>query len=315
MIVSEAVNKTTGWISFKTARGGLFFFMGLLMSFIAAAQPVAVQAYTDKSRVLLGEPLWLTLEVKTLNGVKPPGFKLDSIPHFEFLKKDSLSIVTKGDTSIYRQHYQLTSFDSGRWVIPQFTLRPFVKTASLLVDVVYTDNFDPAQPYHDVQEIKTVPFKIDADIEKWWYFGAAFLIFLTLLVYWLTRERKPRPVPVERTTDTAYQKAKLALKQLKESEPDYAQLVDIFRGYILERTGISSLHQTSNRLVEKIKPLVKDEDRYQALSGVLFLCDLVKFAKYNPDKDEAGAAFDVVDGSIDYIENELKIKPGVAFTA
>lgn len=288
--------------------------LDVLLSSAAYAQPVAVQAYTDKSRVLLGEPLWLTLEVKTLNGAKAPAFKVDSIPHFEFIVKDSAKVLQKGDTTIYHQYYQLTSFDSGRWVIPQFTLRPFVKTSSILVDVVFTENFDPKQPYHDVQEIKDVPYKINAGVERWWYLIAAALILLVLLIYRITQPKKARSETKVVAAGTAYRKAIQSLQDLKQHRPDkkrfYAQLVEIFRTYILERTGISSLQQTTGDLVEKIKPLMADEARYSSLSQVLYLCDFVKFAKYDPDDNEATSAFEVVEDAIHYIEDGLKNRQG-----
>jgi len=291
---------------------GILVVLSVLLSLAAYAQPVAVRAYTDKSRVLLGEPLWLTLEVKTLNGAKVPAFKVDSLPHFEFIVKDSSKVLQKGDTTIYHQYYQLTSFDSGRWVIPQFTLRPFVKTSSILVNVVFTENFDPKQPYHDVQEIKDVPYKIDAGVERWWYLIAATLILLVLLIYWVTQPKKVRPETKIVADGTAYRKAIQSLQELKQRGPDkkrfYAQLVEIFRTYILERTGISSLQQTTGDLVEKIKPLMADEARYSSLSQVLYLCDFVKFAKYDPDDNEAASAFEVVEDAIHYIEGGLKNK-------
>ena len=282
---------------------------GVLLCYNTAAQPVQVQAYTDKNKVLLGEPFWLTLEVKMLNDAKPQAFELDSIPHFEFLTRDSISNITKGDTNIYRQHYQLLSFDSGRWVIPSFTYRPFVKTASILVDVVYTDPFDPSQPYHDVQELKEIAFKLEEGMEKWWYASAVFLILLTLLIHWLTRERKPKPVQMQRAAGTAYQRAKAALKQLKTTEANCAILytgpVDILRTYLLERTGISSLQETASDLVEKIKPFINDKERYRKLSEVLLLSNLVKFAKYTPSTEEALRSSQVVEDAIDYLEVEL----------
>ncbi|HMR84709.1 MAG TPA: hypothetical protein PKE30_16305 [Niabella sp.] len=293
---------------------GILVMLVVLLSSAAYAQPVAVRAYTDKSRVLLGEPLWLTLEVKTLNGAKAPAFKVDSIPHFEFIIKDSSKVLQNGDTTIYHQYYQLTSFDSGRWVIPQFTLRPFVKTSSILVDVVFTEDFDPQQPYHDVQEIKDVPFKMDAGFERWWYLAAAALILLVLVIYWATQPKKTQPENKITATETAYRKAIQSLQELKQRMPDkksfYAGLVEIFRTYILERTGISSLQQTTGDLVEKIKPLMTEEGRYNGLSQVLYLSDLVKFAKYDPDDNESASAFEVVEDAIHYIESGLKNKPG-----
>ncbi|GAB3425446.1 hypothetical protein GCM10027516_27900 [Niabella aquatica] len=288
--------------------------VSVLLFSAAYAQPVAVRAFTDKGRVLLGEPLWLTLEVKTLHGAKAPAFKVDSIPHFEFIIKDSFKVLQKGDTTVYHQYYQLASFDSGRWVIPQFTLRPFVKTNSILIDVVFTDNFDPRQPYHDVQEIKDVPFKIDAGIDRWWYMIAAILILLVLVIYWATPPGKARADTKIIAAGTAYRKAMQSLQELKQRGPDkqrfYTQLVEIFRTYILERTGISSLQQTTADLVEKIKSLISDEAGYNRLSQVLYLCELVKFAKYDPADNEAASAFEVVEAAISDIESGLKNKPG-----
>ncbi|MGE9314610.1 hypothetical protein ACLOAU_23340 [Niabella sp. CJ426] len=276
---------------------------------VVNAQPVGVRAYTDKSKVLLGEPFWLTLEVKTLNGAKAPAFRVDSIPHFEFLVRDSSRVLQQGDTTLYQQYFQLTSFDSGRWVIPQFTLRAFVKTNSVLVDVVFTEDFDPKQPYHDVQPVKDVPFKMDAELERWWYLGAALLILLTLIIYWMTQPRRAKPVASSVSSVTAYKRAMQSLSDLKAQKPDekrfYAQLVEVFRAYILERTGISSMQQTSNNLVEKIKPLMPDEVKYDSLSQVLYLCDFVKFAKYHPEDHEATSAFEVIEASINYIETEM----------
>ncbi len=287
------------------------FFVLVWFAGAVKAQPVGVRAYTDKSRVLLGEPFWLTLEVKTLNGAKAPAFKVDSIPHFEFLVRDSSRILQRGDTTLYQQHFQLTSFDSGRWVIPQFAFRAFVKTNSVLVNVVFTENFDPKQPYHDVQAVKDVPFKMDAELERWWYLGAALLILLTLVIYWITEPRREKkPVISAASPASAYKRAMRSLQDLKAGRPDekrfYAQLVEIFRTYVLERTGISSLQQTSDNLVEKIKPLMNDEVQYESLSQVLYLCDFVKFAKYHPADSEASSAFEVIEASINYIEAALK---------
>lgn len=305
LLYNSGNKRSRRWIVVATISFLILWFPGALK-----AQPVAVRAYTDKSKVLLGEPFWLTLEVKTLNGVKAAPFKVDSIPHFEFLVRDSSRILQQGDTTLYQQYFQLTSFDSGRWVIPQFTFRAFVKTNSVLVDVAFTEDFDPRQPYHDVQPLKDVPFKMDAELERWWYFGAALLILLTLIVYWMTAPRRAKRVISAVSPESAYKRAMQGLHDLQAKKPDekrfYAQLIEIFRTYILERTGISSLQQTSNNLVEKIKPLMNDEVKYESLSQVLYLCDFVKFAKYHPDDSEAASAFEVIEASINYIEAKLK---------
>ncbi|MFT4093480.1 MAG: hypothetical protein QM640_07555, partial [Niabella sp.] len=76
----------SGWRSFL--RPVLVFFSLMLLLCVSAnAQEFRVKAYTDKNRILIGEPLLLTLEVKALHKIKVPSFSIDSIPHFEFLNK------------------------------------------------------------------------------------------------------------------------------------------------------------------------------------------------------------------------------------
>ncbi|GAB3017682.1 BatD family protein [Niabella terrae] len=281
----------------------------MILPALLSAQTVAVRAYTDKNKVLLGEPLWLTLEIKTLNGTEPDRFKVDSIAHFEMLVSDSSQQIQKGDTLVYQQYYQLTSFDSGRWVIPPFQLRPFVKTNSILVDVIFTQDFDPAKPYNDLQPIRDAPFRLSPAIEKWWYPLALLLILLTLLIHLLTRPRKKKAPVRLATAPGAYKKALRELKTLRESgaapKAFYTQLIDIFKTYILERTGVSSKHQTSNDLADKLTPLFPDKAAYSELTQVLYLADFVKFAKYKPTASESGAAIDIIEKSIGDLEQQL----------
>ena len=291
-----------------------FFLMLMsLMVLTAQGQVVGVNASTDKNRILLGEPLWLTLEIKTLNNAPFDPFKVDSIPHFEFLIKDSTRTIQKGDTSIFKQYYQLTSFDSGQWVIPSFTFRPFVKTNSILIDVVFTEDFDPTQPYHDVQDVLDVSFRMDPSQERWWYPIVIFLIVLVLLIYWITGERPQQAKPVKKSTESAYAKALRNLKELKTSHIHekgyYEQLIEIFRAYVLERTGISSLQHTSTDLAQKLQPLFRDEIRYDSLVQVMYMCDFVKFAKYMPQKSEALSAYEVIEGAVHYLEDVLNKNP------
>ncbi len=279
-------------------------------SIVLNAQPVTVNASTNKSRVLIGEPFWLTLEVKTTSSTQPPTFKIDSIPHFEILLKDSSSISKQTDTTVYRRLYQLISFDSGRWVIPPFTLRPFVKTNSVLVDVVYTDNFDSQLPYHSIKDIKEVPFTMNENLEHWWYWIAIGIIVIILVIHWMSRTKRTSPKKVVDPSIHSFQKAIHSLSELKKSHLDpktfCIQLSTIFRMYVAERTGVSSMQQTSNHLVEKVVPFLNDEIKHQQLFQALQLCDWVKFAKYIPEEEEISSAWIGVHAAVQTIETKLK---------
>lgn len=286
----------------------------LLMLFTnsSLAQTTTVKATTDKSKILLGEPFWLTLEIKALNDNNVKSFELDTIPHFEFITKDSIERKINGDTTIINQYYQLTSFDSGQWVIPPIILRPYIKTNSVLIDVGYTEGFDPQQPYKDVKPLKEIPFKLDASIEKWWYLIALILILIVLIIYKATDPKK-KIITNNVSPASAFKRAMASLLELRASnEKDeklfFSKLVEIYRTYIWERAGISSMQQTTNDMIDKMKPLYFDDKAYGNMSQVLQLCNFVKFAKYHPNSSERQSALDTTEQSIKLLEDWLKNK-------
>ncbi len=290
----------------------LYFCFFLFLTNSVNSQTVRVQASVNKNRILIGEPFWLTIEIKAADTRNLQPFKIDSLAHFEILTTDSMVTTQEGGVQSIKQYYQLTSFDSGRWVIPPVTLRPNVKTSSILMDVVFSEPFDPLQPYHDIQDIHSIKFQMGKDFEKWWYGITLTLILITLITFWLSGMRKTKNAEIK-ASEHAYHKARRLMEALKKRKPDpttlYIGMVDIFRGYIFEKTGIQSLHNTSTNLLQTLQPVFKNKERYQGMAQVLRLGDHVKFAKYQPTEKEAATALDVTAESIKHIEEVLKETP------
>jgi hypothetical protein len=280
----------------------LFFYNNL------SAQPASVKTFVDKDSVLLGEPFELTLEIRAPKNSDVMPFKIDSIPHFELLKKDSISKKEEGDFLIIKQYFQLTSFDSGQWVIPPFALNPFSKTNSILINVVFTTPFNPDQPYHDIRNIRSVPIN-KKQILLWMARALAICLCIVIVIYFITNKKWNIFLP--RKKDLPYEIAMANLKKLKANQTNekliYENLVNIFRSYIFKTTGIQSFSQTSNDLIKKIKPLYdegKDAANYNRISQILLISDFVKFAKYHPDKTEVQWAFDAIIQSVNFIEKK-----------
>ena len=293
---------------FKKGVRILVVLMLLMVTLPAFTQKTAVRASVSKQKILLGEPLLLKLEISRPDKNTPQQFQLDTLPHFEFLKKDSIVKEMANGAPVIAQYYRITSFDSGRWVIPPVALTPEIKTEAVFVEVAFTDPFDASQPYHDIQDVRPVPFHLSKKMERWWYLTALLLILLTLAVYWMTEDKKPKQEA--KVVKGAYARAKQQLKELQSTRvPEnrfYARLVEILRAYLLERTGVNSLHQKSGDLITKIQPLFADENLYKEVSHVLSLCDLVKFARYDPGNAETKSAFTIINRSIDHVEEEVK---------
>lgn len=282
-----------------TTIAALFFVL-----LIAAQDTTVVKATIDRSQIVIGEPIRLTLEADIPEHEPIRFFQVDSIPHFEFLKSENIDTSNTGRGTTLLQVIHLTSWDSGHWVIPAFTLRGNIVTDSLPVDVGFSP-FNPDQPYHDVKEIIEVNPKEEEKKMKWWWIvvaGAALVIVMALLF----RKKKKPVVQAVAPPPDPFREAIGKLEQLQKDKPEakqyYSRLVDIFRGYLDAKKGIHSLQATSDDLIVKLKSLQLSKEQFEALAQSLRLGDFVKFAKYVPSPEEDQKSFTIIYTSIQQIE-------------
>ncbi|MGH2565728.1 MAG: BatD family protein, partial [Ginsengibacter sp.] len=126
----------------------LFFLLLSLAGLTHAQSKISVKASIDKNKVLIGERIQLSLEAVFPSNKDVHFFSIDSIPHFEIVQKGKTDTAKTTNGISLRQQLQLTSFDSGHWVIPAFLLDKKIKTDPIPVDVIFSD-FDPSKDYHD----------------------------------------------------------------------------------------------------------------------------------------------------------------------
>lgn len=271
-----------------------------------------LKASVNKNRILLGEPFTLTVEAGFAPGSAVSFVSIDSIPHFEELDEPVTDTSNENGRTIIKSLYRLTSFDSGHWVIPAFSLSRTVRSDTIGIDVLFTE-FDPAQEYHDIKDI------IEVNPEKkkeWWWYAAGGALLLVLLLIYLLRRKKPAPAVKPAASTDPYEEAMIGLEQLQRSKPDsklyYTRLTDIFRLYVFRRVGILSLQKTTDDLVVQLKDLGMPKDEFEKLAQSLRLGDLVKFAKYAPSAEDDRTVYDEIFNSIKRIEkSEAKILPEV----
>lgn len=271
---------------------------------VAAQNKTVVKAVIDKSKILIGEPLRLTLEADIPEHEAIRFFQFDSIPHFEFLGRPKIDTSNTGRGTLLKQVLTLTSFDSGHWVIPAFLLTGDIRTDSIPIDVVFSP-FDPAQPYHDVKDIIEVNPQEEKKEIKWWYFVAAAVALLLLIILLFRKKKKPVVAVVAEPADP-YKDAILELQKLQAEKPEtkqyYSRLVDIFRVYVSAKKGIHSLQATTDDLVRQLKGLGIRNDEFDKLSSTLRQSDFVKYAKYIPSAEDDKNNFENISRSIQQIE-------------
>ena len=217
-------------------------FVLLLCAEFSFAQPaVSVNASVDKSEILIGQRIRLSLDVKISLGFNPSWFPLDSISHFEFVEKGKIdSVITENDKT-YHQDIIITSFDSGTQVIPRLPViiggKNFL-TDSIPITVKLTP-LDPKQDYHDIKDIIDVQNPYSKYIV--WSIVAITIISILLVINFITRKPKAEAKgeqPVSRLT--AYDEAIKSLEELKKQQlPEkgqvklyYSRLNDILRLFV-----------------------------------------------------------------------------------
>lgn len=280
----------------------LVFFSACVVASNAQAAGT-IKASVDKNKILIGEPLQLIIEAS----LSPEAIKFfnafDSIQHFEILGKPTLDTTNKDGTSLLRTVYKLTSFDSGHWVIPSFSLTKKIKTDTIPVDVIFSE-FNPQQEYHDIKDI------IDAEEEKeekknWIWYAVASTVLILLLIYFLLKKKKEAalvPAPALSAFEEAIQQLNSLQGQSLAAKDYHTRLVDIFRLYVLKKKNILSLQKTTDNLVMQLKPVINSAEVFSQLQQALRLSDFVKFAKYIPSAEDNQSAFGLIKKTIEHIE-------------
>lgn len=280
------------------------FFSLFFVAFTIMAQSGSfVKAVTDKKRILIGEPLKLTIEWQRGKNDGQPFFSIDNIPHFEQLEKPVIDSVITSKGKTIREIYTVTSFDSGHWVIPSYSLSKTIKTDTIGIDVVFSD-FDPGRDYHDIKDIIEVnPAKNKI---SWWWYAAGGVLLLGLVLLYLFRKEKPIVAIKQASVINPFEEAMMELEKLAREKPVakqfHSSLTTIFRLYIFRKKGILSLQKTTDDLVGQLNGLNIDKEHFEKLSQSLRLSDFVKFAKYSPEEEDNKKCYNDILNAIKVIE-------------
>lgn len=251
-----------------------------------------------KDTVLLGEPFDLTLKIpdhKLKTEIIWPGFA-DSLGAFEILGVNWL------DSGEYRAGFTLNivGYDSGTVLIPVLSLGFLDKDDTLWLEIP-TKSIEILSPSvnldADFQDILSNP-----DPGYHWHEFIPFLLGILLLLlvgailFWYFRKRKRKvpaaPVlPVINPFDAAIQALESLSNQPvqlsdEEIKAFYTDAVDVLRTLVDEvyRLDVSEMSSSEWLAVWKRRP--ENELTGKELAFVLYVADLVKFAKQQPGPAE-----------------------------
>ena len=294
---------------------GLSFFLLLAWSAFAAAGTLRaatqVDARLDTTRLRIGDPLTLTLTVRTDPGesVRFPDLT-DSIGEFELLSSlPSQKYQEEQGATLEQRSYQVTSFETGALAVPEL---PFVVMhAGGSVDTLYSPEIqvEVAALVTDTTAAQIRPLKGLIGVPKLWHklaaWGVAALALLGVLIYlwrrYLARRRArlleefapitpSKPAHLEALDELDRIKS-LGLIEKGQIKLFHILVSDVVRQYIHRRFGVDALEMTTWELALALEGKTLDPGMRELISEFLQACDLVKFAKYKPQIVEINATF------------------------
>jgi hypothetical protein len=284
----------------------------LVIPLFADAQ-VNVRSNIDRDNILIGETISLTVEAYTPIGSAVTWFNADTLPHFEFLKKDALDTAQNIDAKKLSQHFEITSFDSGQQYIPPFEIvvdNQSYFTDSIPITVSYAP-FDPNEDYRDIKDIIEVK---DTNVPylQWLIAGLAVLSLAILVLLWRRKRSGPSSKEAAMPGLSPYEEAMKALAQLAlkninngEVKAYYSEMNDILRKYVSRKFSVATFERTNEELILELSGKGIPKDAFINLAQSLRMSDVVKFAKYRPSEEDNKNNLKIVTSSIEILDKNF----------
>ena len=293
-----------------------FFFA--LYSMFAFSQ---VKATIDSTSIKIGAQVTYKIEVdvdSTSLVIFPEG---QTFSPMEMIESYTIDTTKKDNRYNLIKKYGLTQFDSGAYTIPKQKILIGAKefyTDSLKVEIREIVVDTTKQGLYDIKPI----IEVDKSIGDWWKYLLLVILIMVLvglLLWWFIWRVKPLTEEEEIALLPPYDRAKLALRQLDESnylqnenlKGYYSDLTFIIRKYLDEKVYDRALESTTDELVSRLN-LLKDgnqielsKDDIRKIEAILKRADLVKFAKGTPDVALAAIDRNTIDIEIDHVKEAL----------
>lgn len=275
--------------------------------------PLEVSASVDRDKITIGDKITYTITVNADKDIviKFPQILPENLGGFA-IKDFGSSERGWFKTKIYRQWYVLDTYVSGKYSIPEATIK-YRKKGQGQWQEVSTDKItieveSILKSAKDKRDIREIAGPIGFPIKIPWYVW----VILTLIVlaagiaFFLFKRKKTQSifVPPRPAHEIAYE-ALDALKQKeylrrREFKLYYIELSDIVRRYLENRFNLRAPEMTTEEFLNSVKDnKALMLEHKSLLRDFLFASDLVKFAKYEPAEKEANQSFESAKKLID----------------
>lgn len=288
------------------------------------AQPPSIKTTVDKNSILIGEQLHYKVSTSMPdNTYRLSWFNMpDTFGRFQVVRENKIDSSYLNGNLNFSQDITLTSFDSGRQVIPPLMLN--VETLqgdssfNLLTDSIPIQvSFSPMDSVTTFHDIKSI---IEVKKEWAWWWWAILAVALILLFFWIRflikfLKKKNAPdlfksklSPYDEAMQSLNDLDKEQLLQNNEVKAYHTRLTDIFKRYISRKTKTYKMHLTSDEMLLDLDEYELGKEQLSAFANCLRMSNAVKFAKYIPPQYESEKCMEQIKTIITQINNKLNIK-------
>jgi hypothetical protein len=290
-----------------------------------SAQLPTVKTTVDKNEILIGQQINYHVETSMPdNTYRLSWFSVpDSFGNFIAITKNKIDSNFSNGNLNFSQDIILTSFDSGRQVIPPLTLTAAtldgdstfnLYTDSIAINVTYSPT-DSIMPFHDIKNIievkKTFP---------WWAWvlvGLGIVLLIIWILFLLKFFKKKKDIKIFESKLSPYDESMQLLNDLEKEnllqqnkfKEYHSRLTDIFKRYLSRKTNTYQLHLTTDELLIELNGFDLSKEQISNFANCLRMGNVVKFAKYTPPAFENEKCFSQTKEMIIAINNIVNKKP------
>ncbi len=303
----------------------LFFAVSFLFAKNIFSQAPAIQTTVDKTNILIGEQLHYRVSTSMPdNTYRLSWFNMpDTIGNFQVVRENKIDSTYPNGNINFSQDITITSFDSGRHVIPPMILNVETLdgdssfnliTDSIPINVSFAP-MDSVQPFHDIKSIIEVK-----KVWPWWWW-ALLGIGILLLIFWIIflikffKKKKATPdffnsklSPFDEAMKALNDLQNENLLQNNEVKQYHYRLTEIFKRFISRKSKTYKMYLTSDEILMDINEYGFTKEQLSSFANCLRMGNAVKFAKYIPPQNESENCLNEIKKMIIEINEKLNQK-------
>jgi hypothetical protein len=278
----------------------LFAFLLLTgFCFKARAQYIKVESQADRLSMPIGDQtiLHVSASMPLKTDITFPEI-VDSIGKIKIVKSlKADTVVDKNNPNLetISHSYTITSFDTGVYVLPQFTFHTKtgdIKTGTITLQIKSVP-VDTTKAFYDIKEPLAVSYNLWDWLKDHWVI-VSIILAIILIVLGIIYYIKNKPKTVEQVEAArVYTIDEIAIIKLNELNDKklwqqgdiklyHIELTEILRDYLEKRYNVQAHEQTTDQIFDGLKSKGLTKESSNILLQILKLADLVKFAKHQP---------------------------------